>query len=178
MQTVINFFKFLLDGIVKALTFAVSAPGMLLTSVITLGSSVVAVVSQLSNGVSSLNTAVSSFEEPLNVVVSEIARLPSIFQWLVYLLSLDVAFDGLLSVFGIIFPIVVTLLTFIGVTLPLFLVQYYLMKFVFWLAVFAIPDSMIPAALQNIALRSNHYIENLEAEEALKHPRSMSIDDD
>mgnify|MGYP007012484704 CR=1 FL=1 len=174
MQSLVNFFKFLLDGVVKALTFAVSAPGMLLTSIITLGSSVAAVISQLSNATSSLNSVLSSFQVPLNSVVAEIGRMPSIFQWIAYLLSLDVAFDGLLSVFGIIFPIVVTMLTFICVTLPLFLVQYYLMKFVFYLAVCAIPDSMIPAALQNIALRSNHYVDNLEAENS----RSMSLDDD
>lgn len=174
MQTIINFFKFLLDGIVKALTFAVSAPGMLLTSVITLGSSVVAVVSQLSNGVSSLNSAVGSFDGPMDVIVSELNVLPSIFQWLVYLLSLDVAFDGLLSIFGIIFPLIVTILTFVCITLPVFLVQYYMFKFVLWLVVSALPQQIIPIALQNVALR-NSAKRLADYEEALKSP---NFDDD
>lgn len=151
MQSLVKFVKFLWFCVVRALSFAISAPGLLLTSIVTLGASVSATVHQVTTAGSSLASATSSFGQPLGVVTQAISELPSIFQWLIYLFSLDVAFDGLLAVIGVVVPLSITLATFVFITLPLFFLQYYTFKFAVWFATCVMPPNWVPSALVALA---------------------------
>lgn len=151
MQTIIKFVKFLWFCLVRALSFAVSAPGLLLTSILTLGSSAAITVGQVTSAGSSLASASSSFVQPLSTVTNAISQLPSIFQWLIYLFSLDIAFDGLLSIIGVIVPLAITLATFAFITLPVFLLQFYTFKFAVWFATSVLPPAWTPSAIVALA---------------------------
>ena len=146
MSKIIDFFAFIFKGLLKGLAFIVSAPGILLTSISTLATSVVAVVSQITSSTSTLSTIVSSSQTPLNDYISgfQSIEIPPAMSWLMYILSLDQLLNSFLALVEVIVPIALTLATFFFVTLPLFIVSFYALKFTIFLATCLFPKNYIP----------------------------------
>lgn len=152
MNYVISFFRFLFDCVVKALQFLWSAPGLLFASVTTLITSISSVFVSLSNGNNAINSFLDSTSTDfMDGITSTLTNMPSIMQWLAYMLSLDILFDGLIAIFGIVFPVVLVIVTFFVITVPYFLISYYMIKFVLWLSTSVLPEYLVPPSLQIVA---------------------------
>lgn len=158
MSSLLNFFAFVFKGLLKALSLVLSAPGLLLTSIATLVTSVGVVLNEITSSTSSLANVVPNDlgSSEISTIQSVFNDFPTIMQWIAYMLSFDTFLNGVLTVIIVLVPLVLTLATFLFITLPLFLVEFYLLKFTIWIATAVLPSQYVPGVIS--AVGSNHHI--------------------
>lgn len=150
MSTVIKFFKLLYDGVMNALAFLVSLPGMIATSFATLGTSVYSIYNSLSNS----GSFVSGWSSDLSTAVADFTYfvdIPPIVRMAGYAMSIDILFDGFVALLGFVFPVVTLVVTFLLITIPALALQIFVVKFSAWCCISLFPDAYIPSALRRLS---------------------------
>lgn len=151
MSKLIEFFSWVYKGIVNSLTVITSGLGLAITTITTAVTSVVGMYNNLTTANSALSSAVSGYEGFLNVVVNSLSSAPPIMKWLCYVLSFDVIAANVTLVLSVFLPLFVVVLTFFVVTVPVWLVSFYLLRFSVWLATAIFPKQYVPAILSSLS---------------------------
>lgn len=151
-----SFFKFLWGMIKDTFAFIGSIYSQLVVAFTTIVSAVVGVKTSLSEGssyVQGLNTMVSS---GVGSVASFFTNQHDSMHVCLYTLSIDVVANATLSLATISLSVLVVLVTFLVVSIPLYLFSIYFVKATAWVVVSVIPSGWCPQGLLRLTrIKSN-----------------------
>lgn len=140
-----DFFKWLWKLITTTTSFILTLPGLVLTSVSTLFISVKSVLNALFGGSSVIDSVISQADSSLSGFDSVVDNFSAFGHIAFYSLSFDILFSVGVSILTFLLTFLLAVLTFFLVSVPVFLVQYYVLKISAKVFVAFMPEGWIPS---------------------------------
>lgn len=150
MSKLIEFFSWIYKGIVNALAVITSGLGLAFTTITTAVTSVAGIYTQITESNSAVAGAISGYEGFLNTIVEALSSAPPIMRWLTYVLSVDVLAVNVTLILSLFLPLFIVVLTFFVVTVPVWFISFYLLRWSVWLATAIFPKQYIPTILSSL----------------------------
>lgn len=142
-----DFFKWLWKGITTTVAFVVSLPGLVVTSITTLYTSITAVVQVLSDGGGVVDTVVQTADGGVDKVAEVMQSAHGILNLAFYATSLDIAASVAISIITFVVTFLVSVATLVIVAVPTFLIQYYALKIGAKVLIAVMPSGWVPVQL-------------------------------
>lgn len=139
-----DFFKWLWKGITTTVAFVISLPGLVLTSITTLYTSITSLVQVLSDGGGVVDGIVQVADGGVDKVAEFMADAHGILNLALYATSLDIAVSVAISIITFVVTFLVAVVTFVLVAIPTFLIQYYALKIGAKVLIAVLPSGWVP----------------------------------
>lgn len=151
MSAIIQFFRTVLDGMIRFFTWFVGLPSLIVSACFGLYESIVSLFDSLTDGGTLVSDWVQSLSGYSNDIIQISSSMPDIVRVGCYSLSLDVLFTYVTSVFGLFIGLMVVVITFFCVSIPAFLVNLYAVKLSSWFFCLLFPKGYCIEGLSALA---------------------------
>lgn len=132
MSKIVEFIKWLWNGLVSFFTWFVGLPSLIVSSVVGLYSSLSQIFGALVTGNDFVSSWFNTFDGAAEGLNQTVSSAPDIVKLAMYALSMDTLFTYILSVMAVFLVLVVSILTFFCVSVPVFFLNMYAVKMAAW----------------------------------------------
>lgn len=145
----VNFFKWLWDGIKSLFSYIVSIPGLVIAGAASIYSGVSTIISQLSSTSTFVQGISTAGDSAVSSVAGFVTQGGDFLQLFVYLLSVDLLFSTALAFLTLLITLAFVFITFFLVAVPAFILYYYSLKVAAFIATVMFPSNFLPAAIKD-----------------------------
>lgn len=145
---IVNFFKWLWDGLVRLFQFVTTLPGLAIAGVTSVFTGLSTIFGYFSSSSTVIDAVSTHGDSLVNEITSTVSAGGSWLQLVFYSLSVDLLFNVLLNLTTLAITLTLALLTFFLVTVPAFILYYYGLKLTAFVATSLFPNSWVPSAIK------------------------------